>query len=142
RQREETCFFEVVGEGGVDRTDRARVAELADEEPWVGPLRSRDLVDNGVDLVDSHVGVAPDLELDKRRLPVLGDLAGVRGIERRPYMLYDRESGEPTEDIIDRGRERGIAHVEGRALNQDTLTGWLFEACVEDPVGAAGLPRA
>ena len=77
RDREQTGLPEVVAVRRLDRLDRARVAELADEEARMGTLRVGDAVEDGVDLVDRLGRVAADLELDERRVPVLRDLAGV-----------------------------------------------------------------
>ena len=57
------------------------------KKPRMGLLRGGDAVEDRVDLVDRLVLVAADLELDERGVPVLRDLAGVAGSERRADVL-------------------------------------------------------
>ena len=94
-------------------TEAARVAELADKELRVGALGLGDFVEDGDDLVDCLVGVAADLELDERRVPVLRDLiAALPGGERRPDMLNSLQLGDAADDVLDRGGERWIARAK------------------------------
>ncbi len=141
REREETGLLQVLGEDLVDPVDRACIAELADEELRVSLLRLLDALEDGADLVGRVVGVASDLELDEGGVPVLRDLAGVSGCERRADVLNRSQPGDSLDDVLDRGRERRIARPERAALDEDALAGGLLEAGVEDPVGAAGLAR-
>jgi hypothetical protein len=109
REREEPGLLQVLGERRVDGVDHARVAELANEELRVGLLHFFDPVDDRGDLVHRLVLVPADLELDEGRMPVLRNLARVLGLERRPHVLNDVETGDPGDDVGDRGLEGRIA---------------------------------
>ena len=100
-----------------------------------------DSVENRADLVHRLVGVAADLELDERRVPVWRDLARVVRVERRANVLDRVERLEPRDDVRDRGREGRVARSQRVALDQDALAGGLLEARVEDPVHPTGLAR-
>ena len=106
------------------------------------PLRLIDAIEHRGDLVGRFVLVAADLELDERRAPALGDLAAVRGVERRPHVLDDVQRGNAGDDVLDRSLECRVARPERLALDQDALAGGLLEAGLENPVHATGLTRS
>ena len=139
REREQPGLREVVGEDLVGPVDRAREAELADEQPGVRFLHLVHPVEHRADLVCGEVGVAADLELDEGRVAVRRDLARVGRVERRTHVLHDVETGDAGDDVGDRGLEGGIGRTKRRALDQDALACGLLEPGVEDPVHAAGL---
>ena len=141
RQRQDAGLPEVVRVRGLDRLDRARVAELRDEEVRMGALYRVDAVEDGVDLVDGVVLVAADLERDECGAPVLGDLALTAGIERRADVLHDVEPREPGDDVVDGGGEGRIARFERVALDHHGLAGGPLEAFVQDLLDTAGLAR-
>ena len=83
RQGERPCLAEILAVLVDDRLRSAGVAHLADEEAGMGSLGRRDGVDDGADLVRRLVDLAPDVEADERGVPVLRDLVGAAGCERR-----------------------------------------------------------
>src|SRR5439155_2075283 len=130
---------EVVREGGVGLFGRARLAELSDEEAGPGVLRFLDGLEDGAELVRSGVLVASDLELDKRSVAGLRDLACTARIERRADVLNRRDLRKARHDVLDCGVEGRRAHANGSALDQDALIRRQLEPGIQDPVHAARL---
>ena len=118
----------------LDALLRARVAELADREARMRPLRGGHRVQHGLDPVGRRLLVAADLEVDQRRSPVLRDRPGV-------YVLHHRHARHLFDHVLDRRPERRIAGAQRAALDEDGLGGGLPEACPEDGVHPAGLAR-
>ena len=105
----EPGLLEILHEGRRDLLVRARVAELADEERGMSRLDRGHLGHDRVDLVHGLVELAADLEVDDRRVPVLGDLRGVGLSERRADVDHLLERVEQGRRVFDRGRELGVA---------------------------------
>ena len=99
-----------------------------------------DLADGGHDSVDLRLRVVvralhvPD---DHGRAAILGDLIGMRGVERRAHVLDRRIAGDRVLDVFDRRTEGGILDRLARALNEHELCLGIHlgERLLEDLVG-------
>ena len=98
RDGEESRALQVVRKSRVDGFCGARAAELADEEARMRPLRLVDALEYGAEPVAGRVLVASDLELDERRVLVLGN-------RRRPDVLHCRRLRNAGDDVLDRSIE-------------------------------------
>ena len=97
--------------------------------------RVPDVREHGVEPVGSGVLVAGDVEIDKYRVVVNGDLG-------RPHVAHDCDLRQACDDVVDRGGERGRSCLQRTVLDQDAFARRLLEAGVEDLVHPPRLARA
>ena len=83
--------------------------------------------------------VALDVELDERRVAVLRDQTGLALVGRRLDVADDGDLRHAGADVADRGSERRIRGLQGRARDERLLLGRLGEVLLERLLRAARL---
>src|SRR5205823_8501453 len=129
-ERELAGLQQILAELVVDRLVRASTAELRDGELTTRALRVRDRSQNRLDLVLGVVGLAADVELDQRRMPVARYLASIARRERRVDVGHVRLRRQPPNYILHGGVEPCTSGRQRRVLEEHELLRRLFELAV------------
>ncbi len=140
RQRGVLRPLEVLAQRLVQLVRCARITELGHGEARMSLLDARDRVEDGLHLRVCLVHVAPDLELDERRAPIVRDLPCIRRFERRSHPLNLRQARNRARDIRNRRPEGGIADAPRPRQDEHALAGAIREARVLQDL--LGRPRS
>ncbi len=141
RERDRARLQQILAELLVDRLVRASTAELRDRELRTRALRVRDRRQDRLDLVLGVFGLAADVELDQRRMPVARYPTSTARRKRRIDVGHVWLRLQPPDYVLHGGVEPRARRRQRRALNEHQLLRRLLELVVEDPLDTAGLTR-
>jgi len=123
----------IAGEARIELVIRGSLTELLDDQARVRGLHAVDRLQDRRDLLLGIHGLAPDVELDERRVVVAREEPRPGVVERGDDVRRVRLVGQCLSDVPDRGDERGVGDRRRRRLHEHALAGGNLEVrLVED----------